>query len=488
MHIWQRNIHLRSIAISEDLLLPLATLATPGSPLEFVTMSFLNLRNRRTPGRTVSKTADPGTESTSTQYPDSRRPIFLRTLARGKTSEDSGVEVYRDTEGHICISTDGSVKELPNPGPNYLIFDVSPAGDRVCIADSQALSLYSAENQQLLGSWETTQCGNKADLYSFSQEALIKDIAMINTKIVVLQIIDSKRWPGDIVFVSLEAKDLTESRIMPTARSTPENSQPLCSFRTVSIFPCQNIPSTRVLLPQNWDIVTIISKYRYIYPRNKVSRKIFEGPQQDTNLYDMTSWLTSESKCHGESLHGFAVNDLLDNPTRAFYLGGIDPLQKSHENLYTSIWKNEAQMLMWQPFSWVAAHYRQGEPISKDSMELDRTFDALTSSNAPSKQMADRIVSLQIEFAIRSYAPHGSGQRTLAAFPRFDPRTRRSVMDVWDLDQRARRTTLADRQKNFWIGTGRWGGFSPDLGILRVYSEVVGQEEDDSQEELWLIP
>lgn len=122
-------------------------------------------------------------------------------------------------------------------------------------------------------------------------------------------------------------------------------------------------------------------------------------------------------------------------------------------------------------------------------MELDKTFDALTNSNAPSKQMADRIVSLQIEFAIRSYAiSHGSGQRTLAAFPRFDPQTRRSVIDVWDLDQRARRTTLADRQKNLWIGTGRWDGFLPDLGILRVYSEVVGREEKSPQEELWLIP
>lgn len=451
-------------------------------------MSFLNLRNRARSGRTVEKTADPGTASITTQYPDSRRPIFLRALAGGKTSEDSGIEVYRDSQGHTCISTDGNVKEFPKLGPNDLIFDVSPAGDRVCIAGSQALSLYNAKNQQLLGTWETAQCGNKADLYSFSDEALIKDIAMISTEVVVLQIIDSKRWPGDIVFVSLEAQDLAESRIMPAARLTSENSQPLCSFRTVSIFPCQNMPSTRVLLPQNWDIVTIISKYRYIYPKDKVARKRFEGPQQDTNLYDMTSWLTSESKCHGESLHGFPLNDLLGNPTRAFYLGGIDHLQKSHRNLHTAIWINETQKLMWQPFSWVTAQYRLGEPISKDSMELDKTFEALTSSNAPSKQMADRIVSLQIEFAIRSYAPRGSGQRTLAAFPRFDPQTRRSVIDVWDLDQRARRTTLSDKQKNLWIGTDRWGGFSSDLGILRVYSEVVGREAEGSQEELWLIP
>lgn len=135
-------------------------------------MSFFTLRNRTRSGRTVSKTADPGTESISTQYPDSRRPIFLCTLACGKTSEDSGVEVYRDAEGHICVSTNGNVKEFPNPGLNDLIFDVSPAGDKICIAGSQVLNLYSAENQQLLGSWETAQCGNKADLYSFSHEAL----------------------------------------------------------------------------------------------------------------------------------------------------------------------------------------------------------------------------------------------------------------------------------------------------------------------------
>ncbi|KAH7146349.1 hypothetical protein EDB81DRAFT_488502 [Dactylonectria macrodidyma] len=394
----------------------------------------MNINNpQKSPLGTVAKCL----ESNICQYADSRKPVFIRVLY-GTTSQDFAVEAYRDR----------GVRVFDVYFPAWeSTFDLSPKGNRLCIAGPQVLNLYTVKPnlpvaRQYLGRWDMTKC-DESNIWTFSSKALIKDIFMIDSNTVVVQAIDDERWPGDVIFVSLQAN---------AAKA---------SFTMVSALACQNSPSTRILLPSVGHMVCIISKDRYTCPGYMVSTP-WEGPQKDTNHFDLTSWLTLGNRCHGESRHGFSLNNLLDNPTRVFHLGTEPRI---------AIWKNEAQELIWQPFSWAV------KTLTRESMKLDDRYQPLTRENAPSTHIANQISASQIEFAV------AFSSRTLAAFPRFDPHTRRSVVDIWDLDQKKRRVTLEDKRKNFWIGNDRWG-FSTDLGMLKVHCQV-GQ---DTHQELWLIP
>ncbi|KAF5007359.1 hypothetical protein FDECE_6290 [Fusarium decemcellulare] len=398
------------------------------------------------------------------QGADSREPSFLRLLLSYQTSNDFETEATFGTVDCVYVTNpQGEKKRFSIVGlGSPVFFKLSPQGDAICISGPKIFELYRVSDLQWLGTWKVKASRKE---FALSDSAVINDVELLDDATLLVKILDPERVEPAVMMLLLVIPRDWVSKPSPYGFDPFEIRKAWCV--SVDEGPC------RILYPQSQIMTSFISRFNteQLAEYRVYHNDAFQG--QDTIL-------TSIWPMHDTELS--SVFYWSDN-------GGHVGKGSLPATLHGAHWNNATQELNWVPFQ-PARTCNDHEIQPKKMLRLDDAYEPLNLTNAPSNQIRERIRSKEVGLAIDSYKRPSNvfGSRILFAIPRWNALWRRSVVDIWDLGNDTRRCVIADRKKNFWIGTGRLDGFSPNMEVLKVYSETVGREDDEPGVELWSIP
>ncbi|KAJ3525766.1 hypothetical protein NM208_g11497 [Fusarium decemcellulare] len=398
------------------------------------------------------------------QGADSREPTFLRHLLSYQTSNDFETEaIFGAVDCVYVTNPQGENKRFSIVGlGSPVFFNLSPQGDAICISGPKTFELYRVSDLQWLGTWKVKASRKE---FALSDSAVINDVELLDDATLLVEILDPESVEPAVMTLLLVIPRDWVSKPSPYGFDPFEIRKAWCVL--VDKGPC------RILYPKSQSTTSFVARFdmEQLSEYKVYHNDAFQG--QDTMLTSI--W----------PMHGTEPSSVFYWSDNCRHVGkGSLPVA-----LHGAHWNDATQELTCVSFQ-PAGTFNDHEIQPKKVLRLDDAYEPLNQTNAPSNQIRERIRCKKVGLAIDSYkkSSHCFGSRTLFAIPRLNALWGRSVIDIWDLGNDTRRCVIADRKKNFWIGTGRLDGFSPNMEILKVCSETVGQEDKEPNVELWSIP